>query len=274
MIQAEIRKKALAAPGPIGGALLAAAGVAAVPVLGPIGLAAGAVGLALGAASWWRGASGSRLHDKTVARQAQLLAEIDAARLDSLEHLADDFTYHGLHQGATQARELAAAWRTIAQAVQGRDEIVALELRRLADDGLSEGIRVLESARDARAALESVDQRSLQREVEVWRLERERFESQGPGADDRTAALDQRIDAHERRLALLLEQENAITRLLAEVEKLEGALHEAYLGLVGQGTEAVLNRPEDGAKDLAEAVDLARRVAARVDALDHLAERE
>lgn len=246
---------------------MAVAGLAGAPILGPLALGAAAVGAVGGLGSWWAASSGRRGRQAIEDRYRELEAALEAARLDQLERLADDFTYYSVPGGANQARELGAAWKALRASVRDRGEVLSDELLRIADEAFDEGVRLLGSAVEARAALDSFDDRSLRRELEVWTRERGRIDATQAGGAERVAALDQRIAAHQRRLDLFAEQQAAITSLLAEVEHLEGALHEAYLGRIAEGTRIALDQEPRAPAELASAVEVARRVAARVDAL-------
>jgi hypothetical protein len=247
---------------------LAVVGLATAPILGPLALGAAAIGAVGGLGSWWAASSGRRGRKAAEERYRELEEALEAARVDQLERLADDFTYYAVPGGANQARELGAAWRTLRASVRGPGEVLADELLRIADEAFAEGVRLLESAVAARAALDSFDDRTLRRELDTWSRERERLDAAQPGGAERLSALDQRITAHQRRLDLFAQQQAAIASILAEVEHLEGALHEAYLGRIAEGTKSALEQESRAPAELASAVEVARRVAARVDALD------
>jgi hypothetical protein len=251
----------------LGGAALAVAGLAAAPILGPLALGAAAIGAVGSLGSWWAASRGPRGRKAAEERYRELEVALQAARLDRLERLAEDFTYYAVPGGANQARELANAWRTLRESVGGPGEVLADELLRVADEAYEEGARLLESALEARAALDSFDDRSLRRELDTWTRERERLDPAQAGGAERVAALDQRIAAHQRRLDLFAQQQAAIVSLLAEVEHLEAALHEAYLGQVAAGTKTALEQESRAPAELASAVEVARRVSARVEAL-------
>lgn len=260
-----VRRRAARSPATVASVITAGLAAAAIPVLGVPAAALAAAGALTALAAYARRAFGPAAARAASERIAELARLDRAARLDALAALADDFTYLGLHAGATQSRELAQAWTTLADALDARADGLDQQLSRMADEGLAEGRRLLEAARDARAALEAVDARQLERELEQWQRQRERLDVEADAAA--AANLELRIEAHRDRLGLLAEQQAAIERLLAEVERLESALEQAYLGLVSRGTDAALARPENAAAGLASAVEVARRVDARVAAM-------
>jgi len=243
--------------------LPAAAGVVGGLYMGLLGLDPMAFAItlasALVAAGAWvvnyflRGESFAERHVERL--QAQRLALRD----EEVEALAQGWLATEHADGVQQVRELRQAYGQLRAFLEERlaqDRGHGLQLRRLlvlAEDTFREGVAILRQGLNLVRALASVDRDGLERELATWQAE---------GGQSSTRIT--RIAAHEERLALCAEQEEAIERLLAESEILEAALQKTYLEAAKlESPEALFARGRT-ASELERAVEAARRVEDRL----------
>ena len=196
----------------------------------------------------------------------ELQARRLALREEEVEALAEEWRVTGHGDGIQQLRELRQAYGQLRafleeRLAEGRGH--GLQLRRLlvlTEDTFREGVAILRQALHLVRALASVDREGLLRERALWQLEK------GESSTRLT-----RIAAHEERLALCAEQEEAVAELLAESEILEAALQKTYLEAAKLESPEVLFARGHTASELERAVEAARRVEDRLRAREPLA---
>jgi hypothetical protein len=188
-----------------------------------------------------------------------LQAERLALRDEEVEALAQAWQTTGHADGIQQVRELRQAYGQLRAFLEERlaeDGGHGLQLRRLlvlAEDTFREGVIILRQALNLVRSLASVDREGIARELAAWQAE-------GNQSSTRIT----RIAAHEERLSLCAEQEEAIERLLAESETLEAALQKTTLEAAKlESPEALFARGRT-ASELERAVEAARRVEDRL----------
>ena len=182
-----------------------------------------------------------------------------ALREEEVEALAREWQSVGHADGIQQVRELREAYGQLRAFLEQRlagERGHGLQLRRLqvlTEDTFREGVAILRQALQLVRSLASVDRAGLERELAAWRAE-----------DGQSSTRVTRIAAHEGRLALCAEQEEAIEQLLAESELLEAALQKTYLEAAKLVSPEVLFARGHTASELERAVAAARRVEERL----------
>ena len=211
---------------------------------------------------------GEALAERHVAKLRQRRRARHEAELKALEA---EWAATGYDEGERQARELRQAYQQLVafleERVHGKGRGQAERLKALAEDTYREGAGILRQALDAFRALRKVDRNKLESELFEWRAELGRLKrTRGSSALDeaRTAGLDTRIAAHERRLRLWEDQANSAEKLLAESEVLEAALESTYLELVDLDNPEALFSRGHAVEALERAVTAARRVDERL----------
>jgi hypothetical protein len=209
---------------------------------------------------------GDVLAKRHIGRLRELRAEHQAREGESI---AAECERAGFAEGAKEARELRAAYQKLDQFLLARaadeGDLGAERFRVLAEDSYQEGVAVLRRALTLFTALRSIDASALEAERRAWQAQRD----QAP--DGERAALERRIEAHEKRLAHYRERERLLPELLAEANEIETALERAHLeavDLVGADAAAQLAQSGTAAR-LQQAIDAARSVEARLRAIGH-----
>lgn len=208
---------------------------------------------------------GEVLAKRHVSRLRELRREHDDREGESI---ALECEQAGFAEGAREARGLRAAHQKLEQFLLARapggEDLGAERFRVLAEDSYAEGVAILRRALSIFMVLRGIDAAALQREAREWRTQRE------AASEGERAALDRRIEAHEKRIALFREREKLLPELLSDANDIETALDSAHLevvDLVGADAEAPLAQ-SGAAVRLQQAVEAARRVEARLREVD------
>jgi hypothetical protein len=182
-----------------------------------------------------------------------------ALREEEVEGLVREWQATGHADGIQQLRDLREAYAQLRAFLEERlagEQGHGLQLRRLqvlAEDTFRGGVAILRQALHLVRALASVDRATLERELATWQAE-----------EGQSSTLVTRIAAHEERLELCAEQEEAIEHLLAESEILEAALQKTHLEAAKLESPDVLFARGHTASELERAVEAARRVEERL----------
>lgn len=256
-VQRAVQKEALQHPLTILPAAAAGVGMLSLLAFGPDPIAALAtLGLGVLAAASW-GFHYILNGERRAARHVAMLRERRRNHhREQVERLAEACDAIGFAAGAKEARELAAAWQKLIDFLHSRPggerDNDNTGFFALAEAASNEGAGILRQALTVFAALRSVDCDQLEREVATWQAQLR----SAPAGDRR--ALSSQIEVHQKRIAAYQQRQERLRQLLAEVNRLEGALETTYL----QATELTL---ADGAASLragGAATELERAVAA------------
>jgi hypothetical protein len=201
-------------------------------------------------------------------RHIQRLRELRQEREDREgESIAAECESAGFAEGAREARELRTAYQRLNQFLLSRDtdgdDLGAERFRMLAEDSYQEGVAILRRALALFEALRGIDVQALERESHAWSEQRTTV------ADGERTALERRIEAHTKRIALFREREKLLAQLISETNEIETALDSAHLevvDLVGADADAQLAQSGTAAR-LQQAVEAARSVEARLRAV-------
>ena len=184
--------------------------------------------------------------------------------------LREDFGRQNFHVGVNAVTELSSAYQKLYTYLRERmamgKNLSAERFLMLAEDTYDQGLQILQKALYIFQTLESIDAEKLEREVEEWRVQLEELRKEG-GDEHRSdiETLTTIISSNEKRLQRYREREEEMQKLLAECERLEGALESAcldILDLVGTGDKIFTDG--SASRRLETAVTAARRVEERL----------
>lgn len=227
----------------------------------------------VGAGSWvynffFRGEKLAAAH---IQKLRDALHDHDLQTLDELARACDRV---GFSDGAREAADLEAAYRLLRDFLDAKkDEGVASvhSFSSLAEDTFKEGVKIIDKALHVYRATSTVDVRKLRRERDEFQRQLAKLVELDAGDHSpQVEAMRTRIDNHETRIRSYDERAATLIDLVAEADRLEGALETAYLQLI----DVVDDTPEFGrAHDgvvgqLEQAVAAARRVEERLRDLD------
>jgi len=213
---------------------------------------------------------GEKLAEAHVQELRALRAEHEIHETRDIE---DSCRQAGFDEGAKEAAELTAAFqnlrRFLSEQTQGGRSLSAQRFQVLAEDTYQAGMSILRKALNIFQALRDIDVETLGAELNAWKEDRRQLA--GDATDVERRVLDQKIEAHTKRITLYRESENQLGQLVAQSNALETALETAYLevaDLVGDNTGNLL--ASGGATtELERAVDAARSVEAKLSGLGH-----
>jgi len=208
---------------------------------------------------------GEKLAEKHVQELRAVRAQHEIHEVQNIE---DSCRQAGFDEGAKEAAELTAAYqnlrRFLSEQMEGGRSLSAQRFQVLAEDTYQEGVTILRKALNIFQALRDIDAETLRAELEAW--EGERSQLGGDASDSEYRVLDQKIEAHVKRISLYRECEKQLKQLIAESNGLETALETAYLevtDLVGKDAGSMFIRG-GAATELERAVNAARSVEDRL----------
>lgn len=235
-------------------------------VIGPTPLVAGlclGTGL-LGMAGWvvnyfFRGDTFVRRHVAELRERREKHKRMEG------RSLVEKCSRAGFAAGIEAAEELEQAYQNLhgylREHVEKGRRLSAERFMVLAEDTYAQGLASLEKALAIHIALEQIDAGKLEQEVEDWLERRAELERDGDASQSEIEALTTRIESHRKRLQVYISRQSESTRLLAECEKLEGALETAYLDVIDLVNRGDMVIADTGAASRLEgAVKAARRV--------------
>jgi hypothetical protein len=179
-------------------------------------------------------------------------------------------------EGTQAAIELEAAYLKIHDYLEKRvprNDLNAQHFLILSEDAYEKGRNILRRALNTFNALKAVDENKLEKEISLWKSELEKLKQEVKGEAENSQAqvkaLTIKIASHEKRLVLYNERKSEFCQLLAECERIEGALESAYLQVI----DLIEKDPDnlfkgDMTVELERAVDAAHRVEKNLQAID------
>lgn len=189
----------------------------------------------------------------------------EKGRRHQVSSLAEEFTSIVFEKGIEAANELDEAYQKLRDYLSShtqKGDMAAQRFIILAEDVYHHGTQVLRQALATQNALQSIDETKLEQETERWKEQLPEAEAESSA---KAGALQQKIESHEKRLRLYKERQEKLYYLLAECERLEGALETAYLqvlDLIDRDPDELFKG--DTATDLENAMEAARRVEDRL----------
>ena len=206
---------------------------------------------------------GEKLAQEYVRAQ---LAKQRAARENEIVGIFNEFKKLGAIEGEQAATELSQAYQKVknflhAHTAKGAS-MQTMRLQILAEETYFKGVDVLQTALAITRALDEINVKKLEREVQEWQKQREKT----PPENREASALERRIELNQRRIDAYRSRQSALAELFAECEACEAALEEAYMQFAGAETAQALPKPnvDDAITRLETAVAAARRVEARL----------
>lgn len=205
-------------------------------------------------------------------RAAKYVARLREKRMQlqrhEVERIEEDCDGAGFALGAKEARELTEAYaKLVAFLERGLEENGGYErtqFRVLAEDAYREGVGILRQALSIFAALRGIDVEKLERELAAWQLQSSRT-----NAGDKQALASQ-MSTHQKRIEAYRQREERLSQLIAESNRLEGALETTYLQaaeLAGrEGSRSLVTG--GAAAELERAVGAARKTEERLRELE------
>lgn len=198
------------------------------------------------------------------------------ARFDNLADKEKDLyrrcTKSGFHEGASELRQLAAAFEKL------RDYLLddhgthnrpqAERFLVIASEAFKEGMSCLEAALAAHVTMKRVNLHTLRTEMVAWTAERHRLSRQGEKNKVKMQALTTKIDSHRQRISLYQQQSDQLAEYMAQAEVIEAALETTYFEV-----SQLMNRKSpvigtDSVSQLEKAVAAAQRVEAKLRAME------
>jgi uncharacterized protein Yka (UPF0111/DUF47 family) len=247
-------------------ALGVAGGLATVVTREPLIFAATLGFLITGGATWvWnyfgRGEDLARAHVQKLRSQQD---SYDDWSINSLEERCAD---GGWTEGVKELQELMRAYRSAKATCQSeRNDSDALRFEALADQGVKEGLELLERGLAVHQALGLVDTVKLEREVRAWKREHSQCQT-----DRECAAIQRKIDSHQSTLALYARRQESLLEIVAQLNSIGNALEQVALSAPG-GSVADLFMTGGAASQLETAVRAASQVEERLRTLGDTSE--
>lgn len=199
--------------------------------------------------------------ERVVSRQQELMALRRQHDLYAVYSFGLECQALGFEEGAKEAGELIIAYEKLARYLAGREGGSAETFARQAEEVYKQGGESIHHALELYKALNSVDVRTLKRELKTWQNRRDKLDDKA--AEART--LDRQIEAHVRRLEQFDERTQELADLFATVNDVEEALETTYLDLVQIGNNPSKMVSQTGAADrLRNAVAARRRVDEKI----------
>lgn len=203
--------------------------------------------------------------EKAAAHVVQLREQRSAYELHSLEQLKTECELAGYIEGAKEVGELKTAYTNLMAYLKQRKQEGSVEqFRLLAEESFREGVQAIAAALNTKRALDTVNTKTLKREIADWKREKElRGDDESPASK----ALDLQIATHEKRLELYDDSVERLVELIAHVNEIEAALETTYLKVVDLGTKdpsQFLDLEGGAANRLKRAVTAARNVEERL----------
>ncbi|HEY9681186.1 MAG TPA: hypothetical protein V6C86_06375 [Oculatellaceae cyanobacterium] len=202
--------------------------------------------------------------DRATAYIAKLRELRRTHSLIELDDLGQKCRKAGLREGFTEAGELKDVYQHLTGYLEShKDSMSADRFLILAEDTLQEAIRILNQALEIYSSVEAMDVQELQNEIASLKHTRGTVDDKNPMAK----AIDSQIESGEKRMSLYTQQQSELTQLFSQISDIESALRSSYVDLVGmqnQSLSAKLNDNEGAAGRLKSAVEVARRVEARL----------
>jgi hypothetical protein len=192
----------------------------------------------------------------------ELRSRLSQTRSQEVDDLAGQCDAAGFAEGAKEARELGEVYRQFTRFLDEREQegggSRAERYRFLAEDTFTQGGGTLRKALRLHQELACVDLSALERDLARWRKEKAARD------EDADAALDAKINAHQKRINRCAESKELIDQLIAQSNFLETALETARLELADLADSAAFVMDGDAASRLEQAVAAARRVEERI----------
>jgi len=179
----------------------------------------------------------------------------------------------GFDEGAKEAGELIIAYEKLAKFITSQEGASVASFNQQAEDVYKQGAQTIRKAFELYKALNSIDVKTLKRELKSWETRREKLE----GTETEAKTLDKQIAGHKRRLEQFDERTEELAELFAAVNDIEEALETAYLDVVQMGNADPADYlSEDGgaANRLRNAVAARRRVEEKLRGVGEEAEAE
>jgi hypothetical protein len=271
-VRAAVANYALQHPSTLAPLSFSGLGLLAGFLLGPGGFLVAFAGGLVGASSWvyhyyFRG---ERVAKEYVERA---LRAREAAEEEVIRTLVSDCERAGFEKGAQQVDESRTAFQKLkgrleSKEVDGSESSGAQVWLLRAEETYQRIIALLRLALEVHEALQSVDADALKTELAEWQRELKRLkkaDEQGEvGLKTKIAALEVKVASHMKRLEAFTKRTELLDELLAECEKLEGALVIAHLELVDlikpNGSISLSSGQLTGVTELEKAVAATRKV--------------
>lgn len=198
---------------------------------------------------------------------ADIMAKRETAREAELETLRENCDQLEFHEGRKELDELIAAYQKfkdfLVKQIQAGKGTQPGQFVILAEDAFKKGLGFIKAAIQVKQALLAVNVEELGDELDAWRSQKKRLESQvkqgSQVAKTELSLLERKMEINERRIAAHGERTKLIDTLLAKSNDQEGALELAYLELVELLEGDVTSPISEGER---EQSPLERRVAA------------
>jgi hypothetical protein len=155
-------------------------------------------------------------------------------RFDEIDSLRNSCRARGFNEGTQAARELKQVYERLYQYLHNHEKSNDLHVQHfivLAEDAFEKGITMLNEALQTFLALKAMDHEKLTKEIKEWKNELASLENSSHG-EAHIKALTIKVRSNEKRLTLFEERSDEIHYLLAECERIEGALDTSYLQVI------------------------------------------
>lgn len=173
--------------------------------------------------------------DKLAREHVETLRKLrQKNKFDEIDSIRNTFIGRKFKEGSQAASELRLAYKRLHNYLLSHKRSNDLHVQHfivLAEDAFEKGVNILRQVLQTFLALRVMDNEKLRREIELWKNELSAL-NDFPAEETKRKALEVKIQTNENRLKLFSERSDEIVHLLAECERIEGALDSAYLQVI------------------------------------------
>lgn len=234
----------------------------AIPATLPIAASIATIGLVTSGASWYYNYV-LKGEEKVVQRYEFLREQRRQYEMHELGNLIDSCKRAGFEKGCEEATKLDQAYQPLLdyfkEKLTGKSNAVIEQFQGLAADTYKQGVSVLGKALDMSKALNSVDIKSLENDLEEWKSELSKAKADSTQAE----TLEDQISISQQEIELYNKQRDQLLELLAQAKGIRSALRVTRLNLADLGNQDInkyLTNDGDAATRLRSTVEAARKV--------------